>query len=352
MKQYLNTFFVTLLGTSIFGCAQFTTKEKTVWDEAYNGSTKERFIPVELFTGGKWDGKHELMLKEATTSTSACNPVTGKQCATFNITGPFKTKRNDTKIEWAGNEVSYYRRTFNTWRMGEVESFFTINKSKDGLVRIYDKRKQWGTRTYDGLGSKFPLGYWKQGEVRTYPSSRPTRIEIIELDGPNHCLTFRWVIGKGERRNMDNNYTFCPERGFTHFSHNNTLEPIAPKQPAKVVSLGHLQATIDNGVIKGHIPTLDPQFGNVWTNIHQDSLKQAGIKLGDTLCVLIKEGNITKLDTTLPYLTSFDKVAVGEPLIYVNSRSNLSFALNQADFSAKHHIASGAQWSTQIKQCN
>ena len=105
--------------------------------------------------------------------------------------------------------------------MGKVESFFTINNSKDGLVRIYDKRKKWGARTYDGLGSKFPLGYWKQGEVRTYNSKMPTRIEILELNGPDNCLTFRWVIGNGERRNMDNNYTFCPNRGFTKISHNN-----------------------------------------------------------------------------------------------------------------------------------
>jgi hypothetical protein len=197
------------------------SEEKVSWDKAYNSSTKERFIPVELFTGEKWDGKHELVLKEATTSASACDPVTRQRCTTFNITGPFKTEKNDTKIEWVGDEIPYYRRIFSTRRMGEVESLFTINNSKDGLVRIYDKRKQWGARTYDGLGSKFPLGYWKQGEVRTYPSRRPTRIEIIELDGPNHCLTFRWIIGKGERRNMDNNYTFCPNRGFTYFSHNN-----------------------------------------------------------------------------------------------------------------------------------
>jgi len=342
MKQYLNMFFVTFLCVSIFGCARSTTEEKGSWDNAYNSSTKERFIPVELFTGGKWDGEHELILKEAATSASACDPVTGKRCTTFNIIGPFKTERNDTKIEWAGDEVSYYQRTFSTRGMGEVESFFTINNSKDGLVRIYDKRKQWGARTYDGLGSKFPLGYWKQGEVRTYPSRRPTRIEIIELNGPNNCLTFRWVIGKGESKNMDNNYTFCPERGFTYFSHNNTFEQVDPTLPA----------TVNNNVIKGNIPTLDPKFGNVWTNLHQDSLKQAGIKLGDTLCVLIKEGNITKLDIKLPYLTSFSKVAVGEPLVYVNGLSNVSFALNQANFSAKHHIASGAQWSAQIKQCN
>jgi len=200
---------------------RMTTEEKVPWDNAYNSSTKERFIPVELFTGIKWDGKHELILKEATTSVSACDPVNERRCTTIDITGPFKTENNDTKIEWVGDKVPYYRRTFSTRHMGKVESFFTINNSKDGLVRIYDKRKQWGARTYDGLGSKFPLGYWKQGEVRTYPSRRPTSIEIIELDGPNHCLTFRWIIGKGERRNMDNNYTFCPDRGFTYFSHNN-----------------------------------------------------------------------------------------------------------------------------------
>ena len=88
-------------------------------------------------------------------------------------------------------------------------------------MRIYDERKQWGARTYNGLGSKFPLGYWKQGEVRSYPSRTPTKIEIIELDGPNHCLTFRWTIGTGPfSRNSDNNYTFCPDIGLKSMQHN------------------------------------------------------------------------------------------------------------------------------------
>ncbi len=218
MKHYSNIFFVTFLCVSIFACARLTTEEKSFWDKAYDSSTKERFIPVELFTGGEWDGKRELILKEV--STSACASFSGKPCDNYYITGPFKTETNNTKIEWAGNEVSYYRRTFSTRRQGKVESFFTINNSRDGLVRIYDKRNRWGARTYSGLGSKFPLGYWKQGEVRSYASRTPTRIEIIELDGPDHCLTFRWVIGLGKEKNSDNNYTFCPDRGFTKISHN------------------------------------------------------------------------------------------------------------------------------------
>jgi len=221
MKKYLKHFSAAILCLSILSCTGFTTEEKIDRDKDDYSSTNARFIPVELFTGGKWDGKHELILKEV--STTACATVTGRQrpCDNYYITGPFKTETNNTKIEWAGNEVSYYRRTFSM-RGGEVESFFTINNSRDGLVRIYDKRKQWGARTYNGLGSKFPLGYWKQGEVRSYPSDRPTKIEIIELDGPNHCLTFRWTIGEGPlfSRNSDNNYTFCPDVGLKSMQHN------------------------------------------------------------------------------------------------------------------------------------
>lgn len=197
------------------------TEKENYWSKAYNNTTRERFIPVELFTGEKWDGKHELSLKKAATTATSCDPITGERCTTYTITGPFKTEVNNTKIDWVGNKVSYYRRTYSTSRGGDVESFFTINNSKDGLVRIYDKRKKWGARTYDGLGSKFPLGNWKQGEVRVYPSRRPTRIEIIELDGPNHSLTFRWTIGDGTGRNSDNMYTFTPEKGFTNFRHYN-----------------------------------------------------------------------------------------------------------------------------------
>lgn len=30
------------------------------WDDATNAATKERFIPVELWTGGEWNGRREL----------------------------------------------------------------------------------------------------------------------------------------------------------------------------------------------------------------------------------------------------------------------------------------------------
>lgn len=222
MKKYLKCFSAAVLGLSVLGHPDLeypsaSADDKSPWDKAYNSETKERFIPVELFTGAPWDGTHELKLKEV--STAACASANGRPCDTYHITGPFKTVGNDTKIDWAGDQVSYYRRTFDNPYTGPVESFFTINASKDGLVRIYDKRKRWGERSYTGTGSKFPLGLWKQGEVRTYPTRRPIRVEILELNGPDQCLTFRWTIGDGKTRNSDNVYTYCPDVGFKSMKH-------------------------------------------------------------------------------------------------------------------------------------
>jgi len=166
MKQYvaltLTIALATLLTASFFGTAQSSlangavSTEKAKQSEVKENAAKARFIPVELFTGAKWNGKHELTINKV--GATACATVSGKNrpCDKFYLTGPFKTKTNDTQIKWAGDEIPYYRRLYNN-RDGQVESFFTINNSRDGLVRIYDKRKQWGTRTYDGLGSNFRL---------------------------------------------------------------------------------------------------------------------------------------------------------------------------------------------------
>jgi S-adenosylmethionine hydrolase len=131
-----------------------------------------------------------------------------------------------------------------------------------------------------------------------------------------------------------------------------SFEQVGPSLPAKVIEIEYQQAQVKDKAIYGNIPILDPQFGNVWTNIHQDLIAEAGMKLGDTVCVTVHEGEAVRLDKELPYLASFGAVPQGEPLVYVNSLLNVSLALNQANFAAKHDIASGAQWRIQLKQCN
>ncbi len=59
----------------------------------------------------------------------------------------------------------------------------------------------------------------------------------------------------------------------------------------KVVELSYQKAKATKGEVKGNIPILDIQYGNVWSNISDELLNQAGIKLNDTLCVTISEGS-------------------------------------------------------------
>ncbi|EFK1742358.1 SAM hydrolase/SAM-dependent halogenase family protein [Escherichia coli] len=130
-----------------------------------------------------------------------------------------------------------------------------------------------------------------------------------------------------------------------------TFEQVGPELPAKVVELSYQKAKATKGEVKGNIPILDMQYGNVWSNISDELLNQAGIKLNDTLCVTISEGSQQKYAGKMPYVASFGDVPEGQPMVYLNSLLNVSVALNMDNFAQKHQVASGADWNIDVKKC-
>ena len=130
-----------------------------------------------------------------------------------------------------------------------------------------------------------------------------------------------------------------------------TFEQVRPELPAKVVELSYQKAKATKGEVKGNIPILDIQYGNVWSNISDELLNQAGIKLNDTLCVTISEGSQQKYAGKMPYVASFGDVPEGQPMVYLNSLLNVSVALNMDNFAQKHQVASGADWNIDVKKC-
>jgi S-adenosylmethionine hydrolase len=52
----------------------------------------------------------------------------------------------------------------------------------------------------------------------------------------------------------------------------------------------------------------------------------------------------------MPYATTFSAVAAGKPLCYLNSLLNVSFALNEQNFSEKYNVHSGPEWSVKIEK--
>ena len=118
--------------------------------------------------------------------------------------------------------------------------------------------------------------------------------------------------------------------------------------PEHLITLANPKAKIENHVMKGFIPVLDSQYGNVWTNIPLSFLKDLGIKVNETVHVRIFHQESLIADLTIPYKHTFGDVPQGSPLVYVNSLLNLSFALNLGDFASLYHIGYGLDWTVEI----
>lgn len=131
-----------------------------------------------------------------------------------------------------------------------------------------------------------------------------------------------------------------------------TFEQVGPELPAKVVEIPYQKAKATKGEVKGNIPILDIQYGNVWSNISDKLLNQAKIKRNDILCVTISKGSKKQYEGKMPYVASFGDVLKGQPLVYLNSLLNVSVALNRDNFAQKYQIKSGADWNIDIKKCD
>ncbi len=128
------------------------------------------------------------------------------------------------------------------------------------------------------------------------------------------------------------------------------FEEVGPELPNKVVTIDYQQPVFENGIIKGNIPILDIQFGNVWTNIDKTTFIRLDLNYGDSLHVIIFHNKEKVYDGVMPYATTFSAVAARKPLCYLNSLLNVSFALNEQNFSEKYKVHSGPEWNVHIEK--
>ncbi|RYY28636.1 MAG: DNA-directed RNA polymerase subunit delta [Chitinophagaceae bacterium] len=123
-----------------------------------------------------------------------------------------------------------------------------------------------------------------------------------------------------------------------------TIEEVGPRLPDSVVQFEVLPPKLSDTTITGNIPVLDPQYGNVWTNIPDSLCTRFGIKAGDSLHVRIIGNNDIVFEGNLVMAKTFGDVPVGKALGYINSLMNLSFAINEGNFADSFRIKNGPQW--------
>jgi S-adenosylmethionine hydrolase len=124
--------------------------------------------------------------------------------------------------------------------------------------------------------------------------------------------------------------------------------PLLPKQ--EVVAIPYQHAAMEGGIIRGTIPVLDVQYGNVWTNIPGELFQRLGVRFGEMVSVRVLHAGKPVYQGEMPYAETFGAVALGKPLAYLNSLLQFSFALNQGSFAAKYGIASGGDWTVEVRK--
>lgn len=124
-----------------------------------------------------------------------------------------------------------------------------------------------------------------------------------------------------------------------------TFENVGPKLENQVASIAYQKATIEGNTVKGNIPALDVQYGNIWSNISDELFEKLNPKFGDMFKVKIFNGGKLVYEETMPFVESFGEVEEGKPMIYYNSLLNVSTALNMENFAETYNVSSGGEWT-------
>src|SRR5207237_2169028 len=118
-----------------------------------------------------------------------------------------------------------------------------------------------------------------------------------------------------------------------HLAASGDFSLVGPDLP-QLVRLTPKTAVISDKGIAGDIIGLDDPFGSLITDIPGDEFKKLAYRLGDKVPLLINKNPVT-----LPYVKTFMDVAVGDPLLYVDSRAPVGIAVNQGSYSIQFAVA-------------
>ena len=168
----------------------------------------EKFIPVELWLGENITGSKKIVFPEV-------NFKFGYK-ERHKIKGPIIWKNSKTKE----NIKVYDRSRYSKKEDKEISQLWTVTNNNQCLGRVFDNR---GNRFIEN-GCKFPIGFWKKGESRSFTSDyfderkgnykRVKTITILHLEKDDKsCLKFKWEVSQKGVLIDENIYEYCPRKG-------------------------------------------------------------------------------------------------------------------------------------------
>ena len=161
------------------------------------------------------------------------------------------------------------------------------------------------------------------------------------LEGAREIANRAWMIGSGISSTFHGRDIFSPVGA--HLAAGQDWTQVGP-QLRQLVRLSLIPAQMDNHGIRGEVIGLDGPFGNLITNISGEQFLKLGYAHGDKVRLRLGNRNLV-----FPFVRTFGDVAVGEPLVFIDSRGRFSVAVNQRNFAQAYHIKPPASLSIERK---
>ena len=278
---------------------------------------------------------------------------------------------------WAQNGMVVYQTDFGL-KDGAVSEMKGVAMQVEPSLKLFDLTHE--VPAYNIWEAAYRLEqtmrYWPKGTVFVSvidPGVGASRKSVVLKTKSGHYIvtpdngTLTLVaesLGIDELREIDEKTNRLPGSGNSHTFYGRDVfsytaarlasgkiswQQVGKLLPPKVIRVNYQAAAIEGNRIKGNIPILDIQYGNIWTNIPEKMVQQLGIHYGDKVSIEIYQREQLKYSGQISFEKTFESVPEGQPLCYINSLLNFSIALNMGNFAGKQGIRSGADWTIVVK---
>ncbi|MBA3915538.1 MAG: SAM-dependent chlorinase/fluorinase, partial [Acidobacteriales bacterium] len=141
-----------------------------------------------------------------------------------------------------------------------------------------------------------------------------------------------WMIGAALSSTFHGRDIFSPAGA--HLARGDDWNAVGPEiAPSELVRLAVPQVTISGHTLRGIVVATDGPFGNLVTNIAVADFAKLGVQRGQKLHLVV---GVRELDA--PLVKTFSDVAIGQPLVYIDSRGRVAVALNQGNFAETYQV--------------
>jgi S-adenosylmethionine hydrolase len=150
------------------------------------------------------------------------------------------------------------------------------------------------------------------------------------IEGIREITNQDWMIGAKISSTFHGRDIFSPVGA--RVARGDDWTQVGPERK-QLVRLDLKPAKLDDKGLGGEVLALDGPYGNLVTNIDANDFLKLGYQRGEKIKVTIAGHEIE-----MPFVKTFSDVPLKQPLLFLDSRGRVSFAVNQGSFAATYGV--------------